>query len=163
MEKIAKDNNKPNSTIPKYNKDNNKIESFTGKYSFLSMEYPCEFFMDAIKFKTVSAAYYAQKSQDINAWNKFARLNPNKARQKAAMLLDTDIWETYRFEYLYKANKAKFDSSQLLKDQLCETKGKLLLNKVPYKEEYLGIFNGNGKNVLGKVLMKLRDEYLEKK
>lgn len=160
MNTLAKDN-KQNPTVK--NTANDKIESFTGKYSFLSMEYPCEFFMDAIKFKTVSAAYYAQKSQDINAWNKFARLNPNKARQKAAVLPDTDIWEAYRFEYLYKANKAKFDSSQLLKDQLCETKGKILLNKVPYKEEYLGIFNGSGKNILGKVLMKLRDEYLEKK
>lgn len=148
---------------PTYVTSSNKIDNFSGKYGFLSMEFPCEFFMDAIKFKTATAAYYAQKTTDINAWNKFARLNPNKARQKASLLPNTDLWEENRYNYLYKANKAKFDNSPLLKDQLCETNGKLLLNKVPYKEEYLGIFNGSGKNMLGKVLMQLRNEYIKEK
>lgn len=143
--------------------DRNKIDNFTGDYSFLSMEFPCEFFLNAVKFKSATAAYYAQKSPDINAWNKFARLNPNKARQKASSLPEPDDYEENKYEYLYRANKAKFDSNDSIKEYLCKTKGKELINNVPYREEYLGVFNGKGKNMLGKVLMQIRDEYLAEK
>lgn len=141
-------------------KDDNKITSFTGNYSFLAMEFPCEFFMNAVKFKSATAAFYAQKSTDINSWNKFARLNPNRARQKASALPEPDDYEENKYLYLYKANKLKFDCNELLRKSLCELKGKELINNVPYKEEYLGIFNGKGENMLGKVLMQIRDEYL---
>lgn len=139
-----------------------KIDNFVGAYSFLAMDFPCEFFIGAVKFKSAAAAFYAQKSPDINSWTKFARLNPNKARQKASSLPDTEDWTENKFTYLYKANKAKFDTNEILKKMLCETDGKMLVNVVPYKEEYLGIFNGKGRNMLGKVLMKIRSEYLTK-
>ena len=145
------------------NTNNSAIKGFTGEYDFLSMEYPCEFFMEGVKFKSASAAFYAQKNPDINSWNKFARLNPNNARQKASNLPTTDEYLNNREFYLYRANKAKFDNSVTLKTSLCNTGTKKLVNVVPYNDEWLGVYKGKGHNMLGRVLMKIRSEYLDNK
>jgi len=141
----------------------NIIDSFIDQYEFLRLDYNCDFEMDGIMFHSASAAYYCQKNPDKNSWVKFARLNPNKAREKAKKLPNTEEYEENKIDYLYKANKAKFDYNLILQTQLVNTKDKELINNVSYRDEFLGVYQGKGANILGKILMKLRSHYIKER
>ena len=67
--------------------------------------------------------------------------------------------EPYKEEVMYDALKLKF-ANPTLRDLLLSTKGYLLIEDSPY-DEYWGVGkNGDGKNRLGLLLMRLRDQIL---
>lgn len=138
------------------------VDQFIGNYDFLSMKYPSDIKIESVTFKNAIVAFYAMKATDKNAWPKFARLNPAKAREKYKKIPTTDQYlDEDREKHLYIVNKAKFDQNLLLKARLLDTKGMKLINTVPYSDYWIGIHRNQGDNMLGKVLMKIRDDYLK--
>ena len=91
---------------------------------------------------------------------KFQRLSAIKARAKSSQIVNED-WEEHKEFYLETANRAKFDSNPDLKKQLLKTGNATLLNNVTHLDEWMGIRKDRGYNALGKVLMRLREEYKE--
>lgn len=148
------------STIIKQQSSSNTISKFDNQYDFLNLAYPCTITFNNVKFTSAAQIFYAQKSLDTNSYIKFSRLNPNKARAKAANLPDPENYDELKMDHLYNANKLKFDQNPSLKKKLLKLKDKKLINNVLYRGEWIGVYLGKGKNALGKVLMKLRDEYL---
>ena len=59
---------------------------------------------------------------------------------------------------MYQINKAKFTQNQKLKQLLLNTENKILREASPY-DSYWGIGpDGKGKNKLGEILMRIREE-----
>lgn len=136
-----------------------EITSFSGKYEFLSNEYKCSVKFEEYEFQSATALFYAFKAlESKGSFAKFQRLNPLKAKSKAQQLINED-WEDNKEFYLETAVKAKFDSNPDLVKQLLETGDVPLLNNVTHLDDWIGIRKGKGENALGKVLMRLRDEY----
>lgn len=68
-----------------------------------------------------------------------------------------DDWEEVKENVMYEGLKAKF-KNEYLKNLLLTTKDKILIENSPY-DKFWGIgSDGTGKNILGKMLMKLREE-----
>lgn len=82
---------------------------------------------------------------------------------------DEEAWSTSRFDAMYAAVKAKFESDRVLTKQLMETDTKTLVEASPADiiwgvgihekdDAILDENNWKGQNLLGKVLMKVRTE-----
>ena len=138
------------------------ITKFTGQYEFLSLEFPCKILYEDEEYATAAVLFYAMRADNKRARIRIARLSPLKARSKSLALPENPDYDDNREDYLYKANKAKFDSNPTLKALLIKTHPKELVNTVTHFDDWIGVSNrnGKGKNALGKSLMKLRDEYI---
>ena len=82
---------------------------------------------------------------------------------------DEEAWSASRFDAMYAAVKAKFESDRVLSRQLMETDTKTLVEASPVDiiwgvgihekdDAILDESNWKGQNLLGKVLMKVRTE-----
>lgn len=133
------------------------INSFTGDYEFLSLEYPCEIKYEGIVFKNAATLLYALKSNDVGSMRKYARLSPFKARQKASK--ENNAFYDANFEdYVRKVCKLKFSQHENLVNKLKNTYPFTLINILKYNDTKLGLYMGKGKNILGKVLTDIREE-----
>ena len=65
-------------------------------------------------------------------------------------------WDIIRNDIMKKGLFAKFTQNELLRKKLLETENKILIENSPY-DSYWGNAK-NGKNMLGKLLMEIRDE-----
>ena len=141
------------------------IDSFSGKYEFLSMEYPCEIKYGNETYNNAFSLLYSFKTNNDNVKRKIAKLSSLKARQKVAKLTAADINESYeddKNKYLEITVRAKFDCNPEFKKLLIKTYPAKLINNLNYRDEWLGLRYGKGDNELGKLLTKLRLEYLKK-
>jgi ribA/ribD-fused uncharacterized protein len=133
------------------------INSFTKEYQFLSNAYNSPIEIDGISYTNAESAFWAQRVKDSRARNKFSRLSGNKARAKAIQAEPVEDWDENINHYMEKVLKAKFSDPKMMK-LLNSTKGCKLINTNTYRDDYWGVYMGKGKNVLGKLLMKIRDQ-----
>jgi len=78
-------------------------------------------------------------------------------------LLVTQIrsdWENIKIDVMYKALKCKFSIYPHLKTMLLSTAGSVLVEASPHDLFWGGGREGEGLNYLGRLLMKLRSEFL---
>lgn len=133
------------------------IDSFTKDYQFLSNAYNSPLTVDGIEYTNAESAFWAQRVKDVRARNKFSRLSGSKARSKAIQAEPVEDWDENLNQYMEKVLLAKFKDPKM-KSLLIKTKGKKLVNSNTYKDDYWGVCMGRGKNLLGKMLMRIRDE-----
>lgn len=133
------------------------INSFTKDYQFLSNSYNFPLVVDGIPYTNAESAFWAQRVKDSRARNKFSRLSGNKARAKAIQAEPVEDWDENSISYMEKVLRSKFKDPKLMK-LLLKTKGQNLINTNTYRDDYWGVYMGKGKNLLGKLLMKIRDE-----
>jgi ribA/ribD-fused uncharacterized protein len=67
-------------------------------------------------------------------------------------------WEGVKEDIMFKALQAKFTQHEKLKQMLVGTKDRVLVERSPYDSYWGDGGNGTGKNRLGILLMKLRDD-----
>jgi ribA/ribD-fused uncharacterized protein len=143
----------------KINEDGTKVydENFFMS-NFYRQPFTAEFFGEAITFRTSENYYQARKFADKE---KFLEIANAKTPREAADLgrtfsgMDPD-WDNKRDDVMYDALKLKF-SDPKLRQKLLDTGDAELVEASP-KDAYWGKFNGVGKNMLGILLMKVRDE-----
>lgn len=136
-----------------------KITQFTKEYEFLSNEYTCNVEYDGFTFQSAATLFYAFKAKSEGSFKKFQRLNPLKARTKMQKMESNDDYEANKKHYLKEAVRAKFNSNPDLKKLLVDTGRARLINTVTHMDTWIGVRNGIGENMLGRVLEELRDEY----
>ena len=69
-------------------------------------------------------------------------------------------WDTYRLVVMRNGIKAKFDQNSTLKTKLIGTYPNMLVEHSPY-DMFWGDGHSNGLNWLGKLLVELRDSYIQ--
>lgn len=89
-----------------------------------------------------------------------ASLKGGQASRNARKLYNLEQNEEKRSEYMYKAVRAKFAANTYLIDKLVATGDVEIIEKNSWKDTLFGVDDKNlvGKNVLGKVLMRIREE-----
>lgn len=131
---------------------------FKDDYFFLSTFYisPITLLIDGkeCKFTNVEAAYQAQKVPEIA--DKFSQIKGLEAKRMENKLRITRAnWEEYSLYAMANALQSKF-SNKILYAQLKAIKDPII-NDNYWGDAYWGVYKGIGKNLLGKMLMCLRD------
>jgi len=142
------------------------INSFRNEYLFLSNFYRCDIIIFssynplAVPYKTVEHYYQASKATNITDHMKITNLSSAGAAKNFGRKIKLrDDWEDIKIDIMKKALKEKF-SNPIFNKKLRETGTKILIEGNHWGDTYWGvdIKTGIGQNMLGKLLMEIRDE-----
>lgn len=159
--------------------------------NFYYCKYPLNFLSNGIEYKSnyAECIYQAMKIDieykfDMSIGDREIEIKkviktilnskPSEAKQKLKTLLNDNHdfnnfrikknWDNIEFSIMMNILRIKFsDDNVFLKEKLIATGTKELINANNWKDDYWGVYNGNGKNMLGKILMKIRDDLKERK
>lgn len=140
------------------------IAEFDGKYAFLSNFYPSIFTHDGIEYPTVEHFFQAAKTLDIKEKKAIAAAaTPGQAKRMGRKVQLRPDWEKVKEYYMELGLRLKFENPSL-RQKLLETGSNELIEGNSWHDNEWGSCyctrcqNIAGKNKLGKLLMKLREE-----
>jgi ribA/ribD-fused uncharacterized protein len=137
--------------------DKMAISSFTGQYEFLSNFYPCVIVYDGLTYQSTEAAYQAHKTLDLDQRSTFTSVAANISKKMGRRVSLRPDWESIKDKVMEDVLREKFKIGHL-KEKLLATGAEELIEGNTWNDRYWGVCNGSGKNMLGKLLMKIRDE-----
>ena len=131
---------------------------FKDNYFFLSTFYVCPISLlidgKECKFTNVEAAYQAQKVPEIA--DRFSQVKGLEAkRMEGRLKITRHDWQQYHLFAMANALHSKFQNTYLrsLLKQIKEP----IIHENYWGDEYWGVCKNSGKNILGKMLMVIRD------
>jgi len=137
---------------------------FRGEYNFLSNFHSAKVVYESVEYPTVENAYQAAKVDDIKLREYFTKSNPVEAKREGKKLSMVGLvrpdWDNIKVNIMYGLLKQKF-SHPYLKKKLNEIRGPIIEHN-EWHDNFWGsctcnICKDKGKNVLGKLLMKIRE------
>lgn len=134
------------------------ITSFSGENRWLSNFWPC--YIDGI-LTTVEHKYQACKCEnDEDVKLILAAKTPGEAKKLGRKVKICDDWDAIKVGVMRELLSIKFDReiNPGLYTKLMATKGYELIETNNWGDVFWGVCNGVGKNMLGKILMEIRDE-----
>ena len=136
------------------------IDSFRGKYYFLSNFFPAEVTYNGLTYQNNEAAFQAQKTYSKEERIEFTTLEPRDAKRRGRRVRLRRDWEQVKDRIMEEIVRAKFSQNGELKEQLLATGDAQLVEGNRWNDRYWGvdIRSGVGENHLGKILMKVRSE-----
>lgn len=136
----------------------NKIDSFRGDYRFLSNFWYEEVRFDKERYPTNEHAFQAAKTKNERHRREIAvQFSPGEAKVMGRTVTLRRDWEFIKLHVMLDLNRQKFSNPQLA-DQLLATGDAELIEGNTWDDKYWGVCNGKGENMLGKILMCVRDE-----
>lgn len=134
------------------------INKFRGQYCFLSNFYNAPVTWGGITYSNNEAAFQSAKTTNSSIRSSFATLNPVIAKRKGRSLLIRPDWEEIKFDVMYEICLAKFSQNKDLKAKLIATGDEYLEEGNTWGDKIWGTVDGDGQNMLGKILMRVREE-----
>lgn len=137
------------------------INSFSGKYDFLSNAYPAPVMYAGLTFLNAEAAYQAMKYPDQETREQFCDLDAWEAKQFGRELEqkpDWAEWNQKKEEVMLAIVTAKFHQNPELQEKLLETGDAILVQGS--SDSFWGVSRktGAGENRMGAILMHVREE-----
>jgi ribA/ribD-fused uncharacterized protein len=119
--------------------------------------YPIE--MHGVVYNSVENYYQAMKSMDPADWERVAAMTPSNAKRIGKMLKLRPDWEHLKEGFMYDALVAKF-TQQPFMTILLDTGDQILIEWNNWGDRIWGvdIHDNKGQNLLGKLLMRIREE-----
>lgn len=141
----------------------NIINSFSGKYHFLSNFHKSTIIYNNEQYQTVEHAYQAGKTLDEYERNAI-KLSPTPgiAKKLGKVATIRADWADIKLFFMAELLSIKFHNIEL-QYKLLETNDSILIEGNTHGDTYWGICRGVGENNLGKLLMALRTEILKEK
>lgn len=139
------------------------IDSFFGKYRFLSNFEPCTVVYDGLTYTCSEAAYQAAKTKtnDVSLHIAFTTMNGSQAKYAGQKLTLRPDWNEVKVDVMYAIVKDKFTRNPELREKLLNTGNLELIEGNYWGDTFWGVCNGKGENHLGKILMRVRKELAE--
>ncbi len=132
------------------------INSFTGRYFFLSNMYP----YSAIG-KSVEHYFQAAKATSAEDYQYVVdAVNGYQARMRGKRILIRNDWPESKQDVMYNELEMKFYNYPNVQKMLLDTGNEQLVEGNNWGDRYWGVDlkTGNGKNILGEMLMNIREE-----
>ena len=134
------------------------IREFIDAYAFLS-----NFYHSPVKYRNLiylnaEAAFQAQKESCEKDKEQYTRMNPAQAKLVGRNCNLREDWEEIKEQTMYEIVKAKFTQNEALARLLLATGDAYLEEGNWWHDTTWGVCNGVGKNKLGKILMRVREE-----
>jgi hypothetical protein len=124
-----------------------------GKYDFLSNFYPCTLQYMGITYQNSEAAFQAQKCPERAI--EFANLDPSRAKRLGRRVKLRSDWEEVKIPIMYQILEAKFSNPELM-NRLLQVEGEIV-EETTWGDTFWGVCKSKGNNMLGKLLMDIRD------
>lgn len=136
-----------------------KISEFQGEYRFLSNFWTAKVVFEGITYPTAEHAYQSAKTLDMNERRRIAALSmaSDAKREGRALPLRAD-WEQVKFDVMERVVRDKFTRNAELKNKLLATGDAYIEEGNTWGDRVWGVYEGQGENRLGKILMKVREE-----
>ncbi len=148
------------------------IDSFTGRWFFLSNFYPIIIDHQGIKYPSVEHYYVAMKIKDdqmidgrfipfIDCREMLSKI-PKAADVKriGRSLKIRKDWDVIKLSIMEWGVREKFKDEKLI-EMLLSTIGEEIVEGNFWNDTFWGVCNGKGQNNLGKILMMIRKEIIE--
>ncbi len=136
-----------------------KIDSFSGVWGFLSNFTSCEVMLDGEKYASVEHAYQAAKTVDLKQrWKFQCDVTPGMAKRMGQALKLRPDWEEVRVDIMRDLLMQKFSPS-IPRRKLLSTFQAELIEGNTWNDTFWGVCGGVGENMLGKLLMEVRQHY----
>ncbi len=148
------------------------INSFRGEYYFLSNFYEVPVAYKGVTYLNNEAAFQAQKT--ISAYQRskgeipllseeirFSNLNASEAKKLGKRVSLRKDWEEVKVSLMQEIVDAKFDQHPDLAEKLLETGDEHLEEGNTWGDKIWGTVKGQGKNLLGQILMNTRERLKE--
>lgn len=118
----------------------------------------CRVELDGIVYPSAEHAYVAHKTLDLEARHKVAKLSTPALAKKAGRIIPLrPDWDRIKDDIMRRIVFAKFEQNPLLYRKLLDTGDSILVEGNEHGDRYWGQCPvGDGKNMLGKILMEVR-------
>lgn len=136
------------------------IDRFDGQYRFLSNFYEAPLLFRGLVFENAEAAFHSQKC--LQRAKQFQGLNASQAKQLGRQVVIRPDWDKVRDQVMYEVVFEKFSQNAEIRERLITTGEAELIEGNTWNDRYWGVCNGIGQNKLGKILMRVRGELLQK-
>lgn len=137
------------------------ILGFNGENSFLSNFHPSTIRTPRLIYPTVEHFFQAHKTLDLFEHTRIAsRPSPGAAKKEGRNVELRQDWEDVKDEIMRTALRLKFIQSPDLWQKLVSTGGSYLEETNHWDDTYWGVCNGKGLNMLGHLLMQVREELI---
>lgn len=142
------------------------IDSFRGQYRFLSNFFPAVVVFDGRTFQSTEAAYQSAKFLDPRIRDQFVPLAANDSKNLGNLIQCRDDWDVVRDDVMWDLLNQKFSQPEFRR-LLKNTAPRMLVEGNNWHDTYWGVCNGcrkignhppTGRNMLGTMLMRIRDE-----
>lgn len=136
------------------------ISSFTGDYRFLSNFYMCPITVFGFEYSSAEHAYQASKTVSETDHDMIATLKlPGDAKKAGSHVKLRPDWGSAKVPIMEKIVFEKFHQNPELMGKLQATRGLKLIEGNTWGDTFWGECPlGTGKNMLGKILMGIRDD-----
>lgn len=147
-----------------YKLNQSPITSFSGKYRFLSNFYPSDVILDKCVYPTVEHAYQAAKTDFVGQRNLIQQAStPGGAKRLGRMVSMRPEFVENRIQIMLELVRQKF-GNPALRDSLMATCNQTLIEGNTWNDRFWGQCPiGVGRNELGTILMKVREEIRERR
>jgi len=140
------------------------ISNFTGEYDFLSNFHPSPVTYEGVVYPTVEHAYQAAKTEDPAERKRIAAARyPGQAKKLGRTVTMRKGWDHHKADVMLELMRQKFEDPDLREQLLATGTQKLVEGNYWHDNEWGSCGCGKckdkkGKNLLGRLLMRLRDE-----
>lgn len=138
--------------------DDAQIRGFFGDYRWLSNFHIAEVDFEGQTYTSSEAAYQAAKTLDLEKRKEFINITPGDSKKMGRTVSLRPDWEAVKETVMYQILLSKFEKHPYLMQLLEDTGTKYLEETNYWDDTYWGVCKGLGKNRLGKLLMKIRDD-----
>ena len=140
-----------------------KIDRFRGDYGFLSNFWEVPVTYQGLTYGSNEAAFQAQKCMTEEEKLPFTRMRPSEAKKTGRRVALRPDWEKVKVGIMEEIVRAKFTQNEDLKWRLIGTGDADLEEGNTWHDTCWGVDakTGEGRNHLGKILMKIRAELAE--
>lgn len=136
--------------------DENNIKGFFGEYRWLSNFEPCKVFYEGLEYPSSENAYQSAKSLDLEVRLEISKLSPSESKKISKKIELRPDWEEIKYEVMFSVVFDKFIRNKELKTKLLSSGNKYLEETNHWNDKFYGVCNGDGLNVLGKIIMEVR-------
>lgn len=133
------------------------ILSFQDEYRWLSNFYSASVTLDGVEYPCVENAYQAAKHPPGNR-RAFVTCTPGQAKRMGGK--GGPDWHERKVAVMNGLVAQKFKSHPELCGKLCATAGREIVEGNTWGDTFWGMCGGTGQNVLGKILMAVREDLL---
>lgn len=136
------------------------INVFSNEYAWLSNFYPCKITYEGEVYPSVENAYQAAKTIDPIARIPFTKCTAGTAKRQGRKLEIRPDWEVNKLRIMEELIYLKFKQSPFCL-WLMDTEDEYIEEGNTWGDLYWGTCKGQGKNHLGKIIMKVRQQLAE--
>lgn len=144
---------------------NQVVKRFADQYAFLSNMTRARVYHEDYKmyFDSVENGYQASKNPDM-IWVNFCQsCTPHESKTQSRSVPLRKDWEDVKVLKMIQLVRSKFEINDQMRDRLILLKDMILIEGNYWNDDFWGVCdkNGKGKNVLGQILMLIRDKIIQ--